>query len=128
MVNKLYLSKILANFLEKENVELCRQRLLCGCTDEEVIKLVKRRIIVGDCLNPDKQIEGQTTEDHLLMKKYFSKPDLFVNVKIIKAFGVERTLVEHLIFMMSSNSPAFVKKHREDMTKILQEAVIALAK
>lgn len=85
------LDEIFGVDIEKENVELCRERLLCGCTDEEVISLVKRRIIVGDCLNPDKQIEGQTTQDRLLMKKYFSKPDLFVNIKIIKASGVECT-------------------------------------
>lgn len=57
--------------IERENVDLCRQRLLCGCSDPEIISLVERRILLGDCLNPNKRIDGQTDQDHILMKKYF---------------------------------------------------------
>jgi hypothetical protein len=71
------LDEIFGVDIEKENVELCRQRLLCGCTDEEVINLVKRRIIVGDCLNPNKRVKGQSDADFLLMQKYFSVSNLF---------------------------------------------------
>ena len=58
--------------IEQENVELCRQRLLCGCTDPEVINLVCRRIIVGNCLCPEERIAGQSNLDHELMIRYFS--------------------------------------------------------
>lgn len=57
--------------IERENIDLCRQRLLCGCTDPEVIFLVERRILLGDCLNPNQRIDGQSDQDHVLMKKYF---------------------------------------------------------
>lgn len=122
------LDEIFGVDIEKENVELCRQRLLCGCTDKKIINLVKRRIIVGDCLNPNKKIQGQTDNDHLLMKKYFGKPELFKENTLIKAFGTERTLTDHVIFLTASNSIAFVKKNREDITKVLQAVIIALSK
>jgi hypothetical protein len=57
--------------IERENVDLCRQRLLCGCSDKEIIALVERRIILGDCLNPNQKLAEQTDQDHLLMKRYF---------------------------------------------------------
>lgn len=65
------LDEIFGVDIEPENVELCRKRLLCGCEDPEVINLVSRRIIIGDCLNPHQRLEGQTEQDHLLMKSYF---------------------------------------------------------
>jgi hypothetical protein len=60
----------------KENVELCRERLLCGCTDPLVIELVNRRIIMGDSLNPNRRLENQSIEDHILMKTYFGIPNI----------------------------------------------------
>ena len=59
--------------IESFNVKLCRERLLCGCTDPEVIKLVESRILVGNCLDPEEDIFGQSDEDKFLMKKYFHK-------------------------------------------------------
>ena len=64
--------------IERENVEICRERLLSGCKDPDIIDLVKRRIIVGNCLDPDAEVPGQTAQDHILMKRYFSlKTNLF---------------------------------------------------
>ena len=60
--------------LEPENVKLCRERLLCGCTDPEVVALVNRRIIVGNTLAPGDRIAGQTDQDHQLMRQYFNVP------------------------------------------------------
>lgn len=58
--------------IEPDNVTLCRERLLCGCTDPDIVDLVCRRIVIGDCLNPNDKISGQTDRDHQLMKKYFT--------------------------------------------------------
>ncbi len=58
--------------IEPTNIKICRERLLCDCTDESVIALVHRRILVGDCLQPNKRLLHQTDNDHFLMKKYFS--------------------------------------------------------
>ena len=66
------LDEIFGVDIEIENVLLCRKRLLCGCTDPNIISLVSRRILNGDCLNPSQRLETQTEQDHHLMKKYFS--------------------------------------------------------
>lgn len=58
--------------IEQENIKLCRQRLLCGCTNPEIVNLVHRRILVGNCLHPEERITGQSDLDHTLMIKYFS--------------------------------------------------------
>jgi hypothetical protein len=58
--------------IERENVEICRERLLCGCTDPDIVALVHRRILIGNCLNPNERIDGQTGQDHQLMKQYFT--------------------------------------------------------
>ena len=62
--------------IEKENVELCRQRLLCGCTDPDIIDLVARRILIGNCLSPYDEINDQTSQDRTLMIKYFGSKHL----------------------------------------------------
>ena len=53
------LSDIFGVDILAENVNLCRQRLSGGT------------IIVGDVLNPDRHIVGQSTNDHCLMKELF---------------------------------------------------------
>ena len=58
--------------IEKENVDLCRARLLCGCTDPDIVALVNRRILIGNCLHPYRRLLLQTDLDHILMKKYFT--------------------------------------------------------
>lgn len=58
--------------IEIENVKLCRERLLCGCTDPEIISLIEKRIIVGNCLHPYRRLKSQSDQDHKLMKKYFT--------------------------------------------------------
>lgn len=62
--------------IEKENVELCRQRLLCGCTDPDIVSLVQRRILIGNCLCPYDEIEHQSAQDRTLMIKYFGSKHL----------------------------------------------------
>lgn len=66
------LDEIFGVDIELANVELCRERLLCGCTDPEIIELIKRRIINGNCLHPYRRLKSQTDQDHELMKKYFT--------------------------------------------------------
>jgi len=58
--------------IEIENVLLCRERLLSGCTDPEIVALVSRRILNGNCLHPYRRLKTQTDQDHELMKKYFT--------------------------------------------------------
>lgn len=65
------LDEIFGVDIEPENVILCRQRLLCGCTDSSVTELVNRRILIGNCLDPYEEISGQTPQDKNLMIKYF---------------------------------------------------------
>ena len=62
--------------IEKENVDLCRSRLLCGCTDPEIIALLERRILIGNALSPYENISGQTKQDQTLMVKYFGSKHL----------------------------------------------------
>lgn len=66
------LDEIFGVDIERENVEICRERLLCGCTDPDIVALVHRRILIGNCLNPNEHVDGQTGQDHQLMKKYFT--------------------------------------------------------
>ena len=74
------LDEIFGVDIEADNVKLCRERLLCGCTDADVIDLVHSRIIIGDCLNPYESIPGQTELDRSLMIKYFgSKTGAFLH-------------------------------------------------
>jgi hypothetical protein len=65
--------------IEKENVDLCRERLLCGCTDPDIIALVNRRIIIGDCLDPKKKLKNQSIQDHDQMKKYFTNRCIIID-------------------------------------------------
>jgi len=48
----------------RDNVDLCRMRLGGG------------NVVMGDTLNPNKRLEGQTTEEHRLMRKWFCEPSL----------------------------------------------------
>lgn len=66
------LDEIFGVDIEIENVLLCRERLLCGCTDPEIVALVSRRILNGNCLHPYRRLKTQTDQDHELMKKYFT--------------------------------------------------------
>ena len=66
------LDEIFGVDIEKENVDLCRARLLCGCTDPDIISLVNRRILIGNCLHPYRRLPLQTELDYTLMKKYFT--------------------------------------------------------
>jgi hypothetical protein len=62
--------------IEKENVDLCRQRLLCGCGDPEVVALIERRILIGNTLDPYDEINGQSPQDYRLMIKHFGSKHL----------------------------------------------------
>ena len=66
------LDEIFGVDIEIENVLLCRERLLCGCTDPEIVALVSRRILNGNCLHPYRRLKTQTDQDYDLMKKYFT--------------------------------------------------------
>jgi hypothetical protein len=62
--------------IEKENIDLCRARLLCGCTDPEIVSLVERRVLIGNALCPYDDIKGQTKQDQALMVQYFGSKHL----------------------------------------------------
>lgn len=48
----------------RDNVDLCRSRLGGG------------NVVMGDTLNPEKHIEGQTEEEHRMMLKWFGEESL----------------------------------------------------
>lgn len=65
------LDEIFGVDIEPENVAICRARLLCGCDAPEVVDLINKRIIVGNCLSPYDRISGQSDQDRDLMIRYF---------------------------------------------------------
>lgn len=74
------LDEIFGVDIEPDNVRLCRERLLCGCTDPMIVALVSRRILIGNCLDPYARLSGQNDQDHDLMIGYFgSKTAAFLH-------------------------------------------------
>jgi hypothetical protein len=98
------LDEIFGVDIEIENVLLCRERLLCGCTDPEIVALVSRRILNGNCLHPYRRLKTQTDQDHDLMKKYFTynladvvdpePPPKSVKVKAVKIKPIKVKIVK----------------------------------
>jgi hypothetical protein len=80
--------------IEKENIELCRERLLCGCTDPDVISLISRRILIGNSLHPYDEIPGQTKQDHDLMIKYFGSKHLEMLYNIQKIAKMSKPAIK----------------------------------
>jgi type I restriction-modification system DNA methylase subunit len=54
-----------------DNVELCRERLLCG--HEELRHVVEANILVGNTLDPLASVPFQTKQDRARMKELFHK-------------------------------------------------------
>ena len=66
---ELALGSIYGVDIMSDNVDLCRERLLCG--QEHLRYIVEKNIIVGDTLNPLEKIDGQSEQDHDRMKELF---------------------------------------------------------
>lgn len=70
----------------KDNIELCRNRLIGN--NENLRPIVERNILVGNMLDPLKKIEGQTIQDHLRMKELYYKSKAEKDAEKLRSTGL----------------------------------------
>lgn len=68
------LSTIYGVDLMKDNVQLCRERLLCGCTDRHLIDIVTTNIVQHDALTYDYSFNGTNYTDAELREQQTGIP------------------------------------------------------
>jgi type I restriction-modification system DNA methylase subunit len=96
------LSTIYGVDINADNILLCRERLLCG--REEFRSIVEENILIGNSLDPEAAVPGQTTKDHERMKElfYVSPEEKKLEKEILKTKKITDELVETGLFELQT--------------------------